>query len=430
MRTTHSRIAALFAATAAVALGVTGCSAPATEAPSSDEPVTIFFQWWGNDERAVLTEEAVALFEERNPGVTVETSFATMDVYAPKLATQVASGGAPDLFLIPMEFVRDYIQKGVTLDITQYVGDVISTDHIPSTVSDIAVIDGAYNGFTLGTAASGMIVNPSVWEAAGLEVPSAGFGWDDLIPAGEAIRAATGGQVAAMSDPGGGTSWFGLWLNQNGKVLFNDQGEVGFEEQDLVEWWQLMEELRDAGATTDPQTTVTIDQSMQNSGLARGLSASEFAALSLTNAYSDTLGAENVALAPLPTDTDVSGMSMGATNIASISKTSKHPEMTAAFLDFLINDPDAAEILGLTRGIPINTKNYEALSAGFSGGDLLVSEFILEHQDTFISPDPLQPPGVSTLPADFALAYETILFDRQSIEEAAASIYAAYEAAG
>ena len=58
---------------------------------ADDGPVTISFQWWGNDERAVLTEEALDLFEEKNPGVTVETSFSAIDAYIPKLATQIAS---------------------------------------------------------------------------------------------------------------------------------------------------------------------------------------------------------------------------------------------------------------------------------------------------------------------------------------------------
>jgi multiple sugar transport system substrate-binding protein len=312
---------------AALAIGTTACSGSGAAESGEDEgPITISFQWWGNDERAALTEEAIDLFEEENPDITVETSFATIDSYIPKLATQIASGGAPDLFLIPMESVKEYTEKGATTDLTDYIDDgTISIDDIPESVQKIGQIDGTFYGFTLGTATNAWVYNPTVWDAAGAPPPGDDFTWDDLKAAGEQIRAASGGATAALSDPGGAIAWFGTWLRQNGKMLFTEDGDLGFEEGDLVEWWELMAELRESGATTDAQTTSTIDQSMQNSGLARGLSAGEFAAASLTGAYADTLGAENVALAPLPSDTDELGLAMAGTNVAAVSPDSKHP---------------------------------------------------------------------------------------------------------
>lgn len=417
--------------TGLVALGLavttTACSgagsAPETEAPD-DAPVTISFQWWGNDERAALTEEAIDLFEEQNPNVTVETSFSAIDAYIPKLATQIASGGAPDLFLIPMESVKEYTEKGATTDLTEYIGDVISVDDIPEATQKIGQIDDTFYGFTLGTATYAWVYDPNVWEAAGLDAPEAGFSWDDLMDAGEAIRESTGGAKAAISDPGGYIAFFATWLAQNDKLLFTEEGELGFKEGDLVEWFELMEELRDSGATTDPQTTSTIDQSMQNSGFARGLTAGEFAAASITGAFVDTVGLENVALAPLPTDTGTLGLNMAGTNVAAVSPDSENPEVAAKFLDFLINDPGAAEILGLTRGIPVNTVNYEALAPTLTGGDKLVNDFVLEYQPDFSDPQPLAPPGVSTLPAEFTLAYEQIIFGQQSIDQASETLFA------
>lgn len=429
-RTPHHRLRSLGAGFVALGLVVTAsaCSAGEPEAVDPDAPVTISFQWWGNDERAALTEQAIDLFEEQNPNITVETSFSTIDSYIPKLATQIASGSAPDLFLIPMESVKDYTEKGATTDLTDYIGSTILVDDISASTQKIGEIDGTTYGFTLGTATNAWIYNPTVWEAAGAKTPGLGFTWEDLIDAGEAIRASTGGTTAAISDPGGYIAWFGTWLSQQGKTGWTDSGELGFEESDLVEWFELMERLRESGATTDAQTTTTIDQSMQNSGLARGLSAGEFAAASLTGAYADTLGAENVALAPLPSDTDKLALSMAGTNVAAISPKSANPEAAAKFLNFLINDPGATDILRLSRGIPVNQANYEAIIPDLSGADKTVGDFVTEYADKFDDPDPLAPPGASTIPADFTLAYETIIFGQQSIADAAASLYAAFEA--
>ncbi|MDN3496841.1 extracellular solute-binding protein [Planococcus sp. APC 4015] len=419
-------------AAAGVVLASTACAAGDGDAESGGEsggPVTISFQWWGNDERAVLTDEAIALFEEQNPGVTVETSFSAIDSYIPKLATQIASGSQPDLFLIPMESVKEYTEKGATTDLTEYIGDVISVDDIPETNQKIGQIDGTFYGFTLGTATYGWAYDPVAFEEAGVDAPTAGFTWDDLIDAGEKIRAASGGAKAAITDPGGYIAHFGTYLDQNDKLMFTEEGELGFEESDLEDWFDLMQELRDSGASTDPQTTSTLDQSMQNSGFALGKSAGEFIAASITGAFVDTLGEERVALAPMPSDTDRLGLGMAGTNVAAVSPESDHPEVAAKLLDFLINDPEAAEILGLTRGIPLNTTNYEALAPTLAGGDKIVNDFVLEYQDEFSDPSPLAPPGVSTLPADFTLAYENIIFGQQDNADAAQALYALFESA-
>lgn len=415
---------------AAVVASATACAgAEKPESDASDGPVTISFQWWGNDERALLTEEAIALFEEENPGVTVETSFSAIDAYIPKLATQIASGSQPDLFLIPMESVKEYTEKGATTDLTEYIGDVISVDDIPEATQKVGQIDDTFYGFTLGTAVYAWAYDPIAFEEAGAESPKTGYTWDDLIDAGEKIRAASGGAKAAITDPGGYIAHFATWLLQNDKEMFTDDGELGFEESDLEGWFDLMQELRDAGATTDPQTTSTLDQSMQNSGFALGKSAGEFIAASLTGAFVDTIGEEHVALAPMPTDTGTVGLSMAGTNVAAVSPESDHPEVAARLLNFLINDPEASQILGLTRGIPLNTTNYEALAPKLTGGDKIVNDYVLEHQAEFSDPSPLAPPGVSTLPADFTLAYENVIFGQQSNADAAESLYAAFQAA-
>ncbi|MBC6460928.1 hypothetical protein [Actinomadura sp. HBU206391] len=42
---------------------------------------TIRFAWWGNDDRAKITNEAVALFMRKNPDIKVETTTAIYDSY-------------------------------------------------------------------------------------------------------------------------------------------------------------------------------------------------------------------------------------------------------------------------------------------------------------------------------------------------------------
>lgn len=87
---------------AAASVGLSTVLAPALSAcsaasGSTSHGVTLRFSWWGNDDRAARTEQAVRLFEKEHPGVTARTSNGDFGSYLQKLATQAAGGGVPDV---------------------------------------------------------------------------------------------------------------------------------------------------------------------------------------------------------------------------------------------------------------------------------------------------------------------------------------------
>src|SRR3954464_11374527 len=77
--------------------------------------VTITFAWWGSDSRATITRKAVDLFEQRNPGVKVQTTFAAYSAYWEKLATQTAGGNAPDVITMDTRYLSEYGSRRVLL---------------------------------------------------------------------------------------------------------------------------------------------------------------------------------------------------------------------------------------------------------------------------------------------------------------------------
>jgi multiple sugar transport system substrate-binding protein len=427
MHNTHrGKRGALVFMASIVLLSLIGMSA---FAGGTNEKGAISFSWWGNDDRATLTKNAIALFEKANPNITVETSYATIDAYLTKLKTQVAGGAAPDLFLLPTGDVRDYASRGVLTDITSYLGSTIRTKDIPRNVQGIGNVQGKAVGLPMGLTATALVYNPKIWKAAGVTPPAAGFTWDDMIAAGKAISTATNGQTVAISDFGGGFLAFESYLLQHGKMLFTDAGKVGFAAGDVEGFWTLTQKLVSGGAATPATVTTTIDESMQNSGLARGLTAAEFAAASQTPSYYATLGDGSVALAPLPTDTGVSGLYVGGTSIAAISAKSKNKEAAARLLDFLLNDPGAGTALGLTRGIPPNSAVYSSLIGALKPGDKLVYDYSQAVAAKLIPAPPLAPAGTSVLPAGFRKTYEKVMFGQLSIADAARQVVADFEQA-
>ena len=103
-KTTRSILAAMTAA--AVAAGSMSM-AFASEAESTwekkeytGEDATLRFSWWGGDERLAATLAVIDAFEADYPNIKIEAEYGSSDGYHDKLATQLASGTAPDLIQI------------------------------------------------------------------------------------------------------------------------------------------------------------------------------------------------------------------------------------------------------------------------------------------------------------------------------------------
>src|SRR4026208_1386368 len=108
------RYSRTFAALTGLALGILlGSTAACGSGDGSGGKTTIRFDWWGNPDRAAVTEKAIDLFEQKNPDITVGPSFAEFSAYFQKLATQIAGGGAPDVLQMDYRYVREYADRGV-----------------------------------------------------------------------------------------------------------------------------------------------------------------------------------------------------------------------------------------------------------------------------------------------------------------------------
>ena len=97
------------------------------------EPVTITFMGW---EASPLETESVLngikLFESKNPDIKVEYT-PINGTYAEKLLTMIAGDAAPDTFFMGMGEYRNFQEKGVLLDLTDYFNaEYKLDDFIPS----------------------------------------------------------------------------------------------------------------------------------------------------------------------------------------------------------------------------------------------------------------------------------------------------------
>jgi len=196
------------AGTAGVALatlvGLTGCAsaAPAGTQPTldPDEEVSITFTFWGNDVRAELYNEAIAVFEEQNPNIDVDIIFLAPTEYWEKRQIEAAGGGLPDVVTMDLAYLRQYSQNGSLLDLEPYLGSIIQTGPIDAQVLKAGVVDDVTTAVPLSTNSWGMFLNTTLLDELGVE-PFTDGTWDDYYDWIAEVSAA--GEAAGIDVWGG-----------------------------------------------------------------------------------------------------------------------------------------------------------------------------------------------------------------------------------
>src|SRR5690349_6165185 len=108
-----------------ISMLATACgSGSAGSGDGSAGSVTIRFSWWGNDDRAKITNQAVRAFEAANPGITVKTESIDFNSYFDRLATTVAAGDEPDVITMGGAYPREYADRNVLLDLSEVAKDL------------------------------------------------------------------------------------------------------------------------------------------------------------------------------------------------------------------------------------------------------------------------------------------------------------------
>lgn len=433
MNSRGRRFAAMTAALATL-LGVSACgvgsNAGSSSAGDSGGDVTLTFQWWGNDDRAKATQQVVDLYESKNPGVKIETSYAPDANYWEKMATQVAGGNTPDIFQMKLEYFKEYQARGVIADLTPFTQGTepaLRTAPMPKQYLAAGTIGDKTYGMPTGQATQAFFYDPKAWADLGLTKPAPGWTWDDLKADGEKVKAATKGAKAVMADFGDEAPWFEAWLLQHGKSLYTDDGKLNFTEADLSDFWTLTSGLAADGVLTPAKVTTANDRTVANSPLVKRAALAEINDVSLASSYFDGFG--NVALAPLPSapDAKTSGSFAGVTQLLTVSNKSKHQQEAAKFIDFFLNDPAAGKILGLTRGMPANQDVLTSLSSTFKAGDKATYDFEQAMADAIVSRPPVAPEGGSQSLTDFKNEYDQVIFGKESVADAAKAMFAKFQ---
>ncbi|WP_344393761.1 ABC transporter substrate-binding protein [Streptomyces vastus] len=412
-RTTRSCVTAT-AAVLALCAALAGCSGSGDSVGGGK--VVLRYTWWGNPDRAARTEEAVALFEERNPGVDIQTSFSGYDAYKQKLATQAAGGDAPDVMQLDYRMIDQYASGGVLLDLAKQKS-ALSTADIDKGLLATGVVDGKQYAIPQARGTETTAYDAKQWKASGVELPREGWTWSDWADAMRALAKETG--KPGGTDPGQSEDCFEVWLRGQGKDLYTKDRQLGFTADDLAEWWTFTDKLRREGAVSPAGETTQLDGTVENTPLGRGKAISDMNWDAPASGFL-ALVPGGVTLAPMPSGEDgTPGQYFKPSMFMGVAEDSEHPKESAEFIDFMLNDMDAAKILGATRGIPINAKIREAIGPELKDFDKTIDDYQASLDGDLNAPPQAPPSGDSALQTTFMRDYDQVSYERMSPREAA-----------
>lgn len=192
----------------------------------AEEEVNIHIMHWaGLPFEEALFQQWARTYEEDHPGVKIEVE-SVADGYSERLTTLFSAGDAPDIFYLAFSDAPTMIEQGMIEPLDSYINGDNPMD-LSDLVSDSLILnykDEIY-GWTNGGAPYMLFYNKAMFDAAGVEYPTAEWTYADLAENAKALN---------VTDDAGNTTSFGfqcdeycrLWLSifwSNGGQLFDNE---------------------------------------------------------------------------------------------------------------------------------------------------------------------------------------------------------------
>lgn len=382
---------------------------------AEQEPVELRYSAWVSPSRQEMLNTLFDLYEEQNPNITIVREFSDFGGYWDVLATQTAGGNPPDLMTFLYNFKDDYASRGVLLDMTPYIEDeTLDLSDIPQGVRVFGETGDEYHLVIIGSTAPALFYNETMIEEAGMEMPEMFESWDQFKEFSLELTENLPEGNYALEDAGRLDAIFNFWLRQQGKSFFDGE-TLGFEQEDLVNWWTLWSDLREAGAIPDAETF----QEFAFVPTQDSLFANSRAAMRITNAnqlptyqqYSEDV----FSLQMLPRGEFV-GDYLGAAFLAVAAET-EHPEEAIALLNFIINTPEAAVLMATEYGPPGSTAMQEVVRPTFDESQQKVLNYVGEVSDILETPVAIPPERGNEVEAAYLRFYEETTFNLAPLDD-------------
>jgi multiple sugar transport system substrate-binding protein len=346
-------------ALAAVSLAACGSNTKSAGEPAKsnvggtdNQAVKLRIVWWGSQARHDATLKALDAYTKKFPNVTFEPEFSGFDGYADKLATQAAAKNAPDIIQMDPAWLSEYAGRNQLADLSKG----INTNDIDKSLVDSGKYKDKLYAIPLGNNATGMVYNKNAVDKLGITAPMNGWTWDQYFQFGKDAKAKLEKDKYVLMD---GTSDYTVYssyqVSQGKGYPITVDGKFNIDKDTYLTFVKKYAELRKDGvippadiATTDKESDAKMDLMNNDTVLMKRSFAALFPGYEGVKPGAYTLVTQ-------PKGTQSSGF-LKPSMFWSVSADTKYAEEAKKFIDWFINDTEAADILTTTRGIPVSKK--------------------------------------------------------------------------
>ncbi|REJ05705.1 sugar ABC transporter substrate-binding protein [Microbacterium bovistercoris] len=371
------------AVSATVAIALSGCAfgggAPAGDgkALEKDGGATGEITIWSWDVAATALKRLAADYEKDHEGVTIKVVDIGYDNAYDKISVGLQAGtGLPDMITLETDKNQSYITqfpKGFT-DLSPVFGDD-KADFDPFKWDTGTDEDGKLRMAPWDSGTVGLFYRTDYFEQAGVD-PASVATWDDLVAAGETIKAKLGKTLLTADLSAGGP--FSMMLQQQGQGLFNADGEITVNTPEAVETLTLLQEMQQKGLIKNAKgwdasvTSAKDGDSAVTPEAVWWIGTLEGEAPELSGKYA-------VRDLPVFADGGAPTSNNGGSGLA-IPTQAKNPQLAADFMDFVLADDDNQASMMKEEGLfpaylPALQSDYFQQPSEYFGGQTVFQTF-------------------------------------------------------
>lgn len=389
------------------------------------DPCELRFSWWGGDDRHKATLDAIELWDSLHPDIKIIPEYGGWDGWSEKVAAQISGGTEPDVMQINYDWLISLSPDGEGFYDLGLLSDQLDLSGFDDEVLSFGKINGKLNAVTVSISGRCPFYNSKVYDMIGASYPKT---WDELISLGQTF----GEQDLYPLDldiQSGGTAWYlaVVYVQQKtGREFISMDGELGFTQDDIrlaLDFYKEIENnhvIRTIRTRTDEDGNAALYQSPE---FIEGSVAGVLEWGSSVGKYESVLPEGTLETGYLLTDNNgnSSGWMIKPSMLYAVSKNTSHPDEAAAFIDFLLNNEQCADILGTSRGIPASQTARNALEKnGHLTGLAQESYSLLNSIDTVTISPYMELPRMKDF---YNTAIESVSYGTCDTETAAEELY-------
>ncbi|MCM1507069.1 MAG: ABC transporter substrate-binding protein [Ruminococcus flavefaciens] len=386
---------------------------------------TLRFSWWGGDDRHEATLKAIELWNTLYPDIEIKAEYGGWDGWTEKVNTQISGGSEPDIMQINYNWLvtlsgdgegfYDLSQLDSFLDLSGFDEDILS----------FGTVNGHLNAVPVSLTGRGLFYNSEIFGQVGAEYP---HNWNELLSLGETFRQYDRYPLD-LDIQSGGTAWYlaVVYVQQTtGKEFIDMNGNLGFTVEDIetaLEFYRQLEEnhvIRNVRTRTDEDGNTALYQSPE---FIEGNIAGVLEWGSAVGKYESVLDEGVLETGPFLDDGkgNSDGWFIKPSLLYAVSANTQYPDEAGAFIDFLLNNPECADILGTSRGIPASRYAEERLeSTGKLAGLAQQNAELLDSMNT-VTVSPYM--ELARMKEFYNTAIEKVSYNKADIHETAQELY-------